>query len=73
MEVQNRKTQIDRQKAPINYRQKLILGLVATPLILIALIMWGLIEPYILDDEEETAIIPNLPTAWEGQKNRTDI
>lgn len=31
------------------------------------LIIWGLVEPYILDDEEEIAIIPNLPTAWEGK------
>lgn len=31
------------------------------------LIIWGLIEPYFIDVEEETAIIPNLPPAWEGK------
>lgn len=32
------------------------------------LVVWGLIEPHVLNLEEETAIIPNLPKAWEGQK-----
>ena len=47
--------------------KKLLWALVAIPLLFILLIIWGLVEPYILDDEEETAVIPNLPTAWEGQ------
>lgn len=33
-----------------------------------AILIWGLIEPYILDREPQIATIPNLPTAWEGQK-----
>ena len=32
------------------------------------LVVWGLLEPYFLDVEEETAVIPDLPKAWEGQK-----
>lgn len=33
-----------------------------------ALLLWGLIEPYIIDTEEEVAAIPNLPSAWDGQR-----
>jgi hypothetical protein len=36
--------------------------------LLIALIAWGLIEPYFLDQEEEVAVIPGLPSEWEGQR-----
>lgn len=32
------------------------------------LVVWGLIEPHILNLEEETVVIPNLPKAWEDQK-----
>jgi len=32
------------------------------------LTVWGFIEPRILNTEEETATIPNLPAVWEGQK-----
>ena len=32
------------------------------------LVVWGLIEPKFIDVEEETAIIPNLPPAWEGKR-----
>lgn len=32
------------------------------------LVVWGLIEPRLLNVEEETAVIPNLPEAWEGQQ-----
>lgn len=32
------------------------------------LLIWGLIEPYLIDTEAEVAEIPNLPTAWEGQR-----
>jgi uncharacterized protein len=38
------------------------LGLIA------ALLIYGLIEPYIIDVEPQVAAIPGLPTAWEGQK-----
>ena len=49
-------------------KKKLLWAIAAIPLLLVALIVWGLIEPYILDNEEEEAIIPNLPAAWEGKK-----
>lgn len=32
------------------------------------LAVWSFIEPYILNTEVETATIPNLPTAWDGQQ-----
>ncbi|MGB3205232.1 MAG: metallophosphoesterase [Crinalium sp.] len=32
------------------------------------LLFWGLLEPYLIDTEEEVAEIPNLPIAWEGQR-----
>lgn len=31
-------------------------------------IVWGLSEPYFIDEQQETAVIPNLPPAWEGQE-----
>lgn len=43
----------------------LFLGIVG---FLAVILLWGLIEPYILDSELETATIPNLPAAWEGQR-----
>ena len=49
-------------------QKKILWSIAAIPLILVLLTVWGLVEPYILDDEEETAIIPNLPPVWEGQK-----
>lgn len=39
-----------------------LLGLIGT------LLIWGLLEPYLIDVEEEVAEIPNLPAAWEGQR-----
>lgn len=36
--------------------------------LLLVLLLWGLIEPYFLDVEEEEAAIPGLPAAWEGQR-----
>lgn len=36
--------------------------------ILSVLIIWGLIEPKFFDVEEQTAIIPDLPPAWEGKR-----
>lgn len=36
--------------------------------LLLILVAWGLIEPYFIDIEEETATIPNLPPEWEGQR-----
>lgn len=32
------------------------------------LAIWGLIEPHILNTEQEVAKIPNLPAAWEGKQ-----
>lgn len=32
------------------------------------LVIWGLLEPYIIDTEEEVAEIPGLPAAWEGKR-----
>lgn len=32
------------------------------------LAIWGLVEPYFIDTEEEVAEIPNLPDVWEGQR-----
>lgn len=33
-----------------------------------AILIWGLIEPYLLDRESQVATIANLPAVWEGQK-----
>ncbi len=38
------------------------LGLIA------AILIYGLIEPYIIDVEPQVAVIPGLPTAWEGKE-----
>jgi len=31
-------------------------------------LIWGLLEPYTIDTEEEVAEIPGLPAAWSGQR-----
>jgi predicted MPP superfamily phosphohydrolase len=31
-------------------------------------IVWGLIEPYFIDEESQVAEIPNLPPSWEGKR-----
>lgn len=49
-------------------KQKLLRVIVAIPILFLALVVWGLIEPHFLDDEEEEAVIPNLPVSWEGKK-----
>lgn len=38
------------------------------PAILLVIVVWGRIEPFRLDVEEQQAPIPNLPAAWEGQR-----
>lgn len=43
----------------------LFLGIIG---FLAVILLWGLIEPYILDSEQETATIPDLPAAWDGQQ-----
>lgn len=32
------------------------------------MLMWGFIEPYLIDKEEELAENPRLPAAWEGKR-----
>ncbi|RLQ90035.1 metallophosphoesterase [Planomicrobium sp. Y74] len=32
------------------------------------LLVWGLVEPYFVNLEEEEAVVPNLPEAWENEK-----
>lgn len=46
----------------IKYTLLGLLGLIG------ALLIWGLLEPYLIDIEEEVAEIPNLPAAWKGQQ-----
>ncbi|MDZ4870936.1 MAG: UDP-2,3-diacylglucosamine pyrophosphatase LpxG [Chroococcidiopsis cubana SAG 39.79] len=46
----------------IKYVLLSLLGLVS------AILIWGLLEPYLIDVEPQVAIIPNLPAAWSGQK-----
>lgn len=67
MEIRDRDRQINNTKSTSN-KKKLLLGIAAIPLVLLFLIVWGLVEPYILDDKEEEVVIPNLPAAWSGQK-----
>lgn len=42
--------------------------LVAAGAVLLAVAIWGFVEPYILDVEEEEAAITNLPSEMEGKK-----
>lgn len=35
---------------------------------LILVLLWGLIEPYSIDERRETVTIPNLPARWEGRR-----
>nr|WP_251009463.1 metallophosphoesterase [Bacillus sp. ISL-39] len=37
-------------------------------MILVGILIWGLVEPYFLDIENEKAAIPNLPQEWEGKE-----
>jgi uncharacterized protein len=49
------------------HKLKWLAGLLA--LLLVLLLAWGaLIEPYQLDLEVQTAVVPGLPPAWEGQR-----
>jgi len=43
----------------------LLLGLLG---LILALLIYGLIEPYFIDEEPQPAPISGLPTAWEGQR-----
>ena len=42
-----------------------LLGLLG---IVCLLLFWGLLEPFLIDTEEEVAEIPGLPASWEGQR-----
>lgn len=68
IKVKNKESKIESNTNSTNNKKKLLWGIAAIPLLLIFLIVWGLVEPYILDDEEEDAVIPNLPPAWVGKK-----
>ncbi|MUL39282.1 metallophosphoesterase [Gloeocapsopsis dulcis] len=46
----------------IKYALLSLLGLIG------AILIWGLLEPYLIDIEPQVAAIPGLPAAWEGQK-----
>ena len=66
MQVKDNKSKIESDRH--NIKNKILWTISAIPLVLVALIAWGLVEPYTLDEEEEEAVIPNLPVAWEGKK-----
>ncbi len=42
--------------------------LVVLVLVGVLLLTWGLIEPYILDEQRYIVALPNLPAAWSGQQ-----
>ncbi|MEC4806313.1 MAG: metallophosphoesterase [Jaaginema sp. PMC 1079.18] len=52
----------------MSWKKRLLLVAASVPLLFLFLMIWGLIEPYILDEEEQAAIIPNLPSFLEGKK-----
>ena len=46
-----------------------LVGLVSILAVLVgSLLLWGLAEPYFLDEEPQTALLPQLPSEWEGQR-----
>lgn len=49
----------------MNKIKYILLGLLGT---FCLIIIWGLLEPYLIDTEEELAEIPGLPAAWEGKR-----
>lgn len=54
-----------RQYLEMKLVRNILLNLVS---IFGVVLIWGLLEPYTIDTESEVAEIPNLPTAWKGQK-----
>ena len=52
-------------KKAIKYTSFCLLGLLGISVFALG---WGLIEPYFIDTEEQTAEIPGLPAAWEGKR-----
>ncbi|MFO7652343.1 MAG: metallophosphoesterase [Candidatus Krumholzibacteriia bacterium] len=61
----------ERRRAP-RRRRRLARPLLTVGGVLLALVLmlvgWGLVEPLTLRREEETAIVPGLPSAWEGRR-----
>lgn len=49
-------------------RQALKYVALALLVLFVVLFAWGLLEPYTLDRQEQTAIIPNLPQSWQGER-----
>ena len=43
----------------------ILLGFLA---LLLALLLWGLAEPYFIDTQEKEGAIPRLPAAWQGKR-----
>ncbi|MEM8832534.1 MAG: metallophosphoesterase [Cyanobacteria bacterium P01_G01_bin.19] len=68
MKIEDRQKRVERTESTKHSKNKFLWGLAAIPLLLVALLTWGLIEPYTLEAEEEEAVIPSLPSAWEGKK-----
>jgi hypothetical protein len=53
----------------MNKLKRALVGLLSLVVTLAgALLLWGLLEPYFLDEERQVAIIPDLPPAWEEQR-----
>lgn len=67
MKTTDRELKSDRRDSS-NNKSKLLWGLSAIPILLGVLVTWGLIEPYFIDEEEETAVVTNLPPEWSGKK-----
>ncbi len=51
-------------------KSKKIVKYIASSLLVIVvlLLLWGVSEPYFIDRQEEVAVIPNLPEAWQGKQ-----
>lgn len=53
----------------MNALKRILVGLLGLAVVLVgALLLWALAEPYFLDEEEQVAVVPGLPAAWEGQR-----
>lgn len=50
------------------FRQALKYTALALLFLFVALLVWGLLEPYTLDRREHTAVIPELPQPWQGRR-----
>jgi len=48
--------------------KKIKLALLSLVGMLWIIVIWGLLEPYVIDTEVEVAEIPNLPPAWQGKR-----